>query len=213
MRHSRCSRACQVDTGKGSRIATAPSSTISRANRVRVAARDTSALELLMWPRSVVGRGAKRPTAPGRSGMSIAEVRRGKAALAVARDRFTWSPKSGSSSEAAGGRTGAITLRKQFPKTLCSLRPATDTFFSSYIQAAHCSRPSSPTEITPLTEHIETTFAGHSTTYSASKNDHREDKRHRGCVFFHATSAAGASAASASALVNQREPPSLQPFQ
>jgi hypothetical protein len=34
--------------------------------------------------------------------MSIAEVRRGKAALAVARDRFTWSPKSGSSSEVAG---------------------------------------------------------------------------------------------------------------
>jgi hypothetical protein len=59
-------------------------------------------LELLMWPRSVVGRRAKRPTAPGRSGMSIAEVRRGKAALAVARDRFTWSPKSGSSSEVAG---------------------------------------------------------------------------------------------------------------
>ena len=103
MRQSRCSRACQVDTGKGSRIATAPSSTISRANRVRVAARDTSALELLMWPRSVVGRRAKRPTAPGRSGMSIAEVRRGKAALAVARGRFRWSPKSGSSSEVVGG--------------------------------------------------------------------------------------------------------------
>eukprot|EP00964_Phaeocystis_antarctica_P072223 scaffold44137_cov36-Phaeocystis_antarctica.AAC.1 len=88
MRHSRCSRAYQVDTGKGSRIATAPSSTISRANRVRGAARDTSALELPMRPRPVVVRRAKRPTVPGRSGANIAEVRRGKEALAEARDEF-----------------------------------------------------------------------------------------------------------------------------
>ena len=41
-----------------------------------------------MRPRSVVGIRAKRPTAPGRPGMGIAEVRRGKEALAEAGDRF-----------------------------------------------------------------------------------------------------------------------------
>ena len=74
MRHSRCSRAYQVDTGKGSRIATAPSSSISSAREVRGHARDESALELAVQPRAIVGRRAERPTVPEGLGANIAEV-------------------------------------------------------------------------------------------------------------------------------------------
>ena len=88
MRQSRCSRSYQVDSGKGYRIATPPSSTTSREKRVRVAARGKSALELVMRPRSVVGRREERPTVPGRLRSNIAEVRLGKEALAEARDEF-----------------------------------------------------------------------------------------------------------------------------
>ena len=45
-------------------------------------------MELVMRPRSVVVRRAKRPTVPGRLGANIAEVRLGKEALAEARDEF-----------------------------------------------------------------------------------------------------------------------------
>jgi len=88
MRQSRCSRSYQVDSGNGYRIATPPSSTTSREKRVRVAARGKSALELVMRPRSVVGRREERPTVPGRLRANIAEVRLGKEALAEARDEF-----------------------------------------------------------------------------------------------------------------------------
>eukprot|EP00964_Phaeocystis_antarctica_P121754 scaffold85423_cov39-Phaeocystis_antarctica.AAC.1 len=88
MRQSRCSRSYQVDSGKGYRTATPPFSTTSREKRVRGAARGKSALELVMRPRSVVGRREERPTVPGWLRANIAEVRLGKEALAEARDEF-----------------------------------------------------------------------------------------------------------------------------
>ena len=45
-------------------------------------------MELVMRPRSVVGRREERPTVPGRLRANIAEVRLGKEALAEARDEF-----------------------------------------------------------------------------------------------------------------------------
>ena len=45
-------------------------------------------MELVMRPRSVVGRREERPTVPGRLRSNIAEVRLGKEALAEARDEF-----------------------------------------------------------------------------------------------------------------------------
>jgi hypothetical protein len=84
MRHPCCSRAYQVDSGNGLRIATAPSGTINRARRVRVAARGESAFQLGVRSRAVVGRRQERTTVGAGSGVDIVEVRMGKDALVQA---------------------------------------------------------------------------------------------------------------------------------